>query len=131
MEELKYYTPDITDLRVGYEAEKKSMGGWVPFLFEQFTTFHEGDKLIDCLKREINEIRTPYLTKEQIEKEGWEDTGDHYLGFCNKQGVGLKYNFEKRKLSILKPAGGMKHELFIGTCPPINELRHICKLLGI
>lgn len=132
----KYFTPAIEDLRVGYEYEVKVLGISIENFIWTKAKIQSGDRLdyvANLIKffAENNHVRVPYLTKEQIEAEGWEEFNYAGPGYRNKEGVGLKYNFETKKLNILKPAGGFKHEVFIGTCPSINELRYICKLLNV
>src|SRR5687768_16490771 len=60
-----YFTPSIEEIRVGYECETINpvhRGEWYP------TTINKGNiswiEFLDC-------VRVPYLTKEQIEKEGF------------------------------------------------------------
>ena len=66
--ENKYFTPDIEDIHVGYEGE-------VSYLHEdKFTPFklRHAEETSDFLTGYYNrKVRTPFLTKEQIEKEGW------------------------------------------------------------
>lgn len=76
----KYFTPSVEDIRVGYECEiariivgeywdgiKMPEPEWMPL--------HITDLSLRTLKWDEesikNSIRVPYLTKEQIEKEGW------------------------------------------------------------
>lgn len=86
----KYFTPEIEDIRVGYECEMKQ---------PNFSYFRNGitrDTLLKILEKEEYKpyviqvfdfqmlkfsgldgvIRVPYLTKEQIEKEGWKCVSD-------------------------------------------------------
>jgi hypothetical protein len=74
MENDKYFTPDIEDLRVGYECDL--LGSKIVI-----EDRHDLDLSFD------HPLRTPYLTKEQIEAEGWKETISH--------GV-----FEKGRISI-------------------------------
>src|SRR6187399_1401013 len=62
----QYFTPAMEDLRVGYECESYNNHVWVKMIF---TT-----KDFDGLPLDIDGrwLRTPYITREQIEKEGWE-----------------------------------------------------------
>lgn len=88
--ENKHFTPEIKDLRVGYECEMKvyNEDRWVKLVFGNldFSTVLDRDKdgkysVPDCIK-------TPYLTKEQIESEGWKHIGGQLIS------VG-RQNFEK------------------------------------
>lgn len=100
-EQNKYYTPDISELHVGYECELslQSSTGWyifdfsgetptefIPFpdgpfrywskvpIIEKEDLFNPGREIqvfIDALKD--NRVRTKYLDKEDIESCGWEE----------------------------------------------------------
>lgn len=73
MENEKYYTPEIEDFYIGYEFEMEAGTGWSKQIFPDPWWNHGGmggiDTLIRCL--ESGNIRVPFLTREQIEKEGW------------------------------------------------------------
>lgn len=137
--ENKYYTPNIDDIYVGYEFEMDdTWGGWMKLTFteemlkaEPLVPLGSGSERAPWYHR----IRTPYLTKEQLEKEGW---------IQNK----LKYQFEKDIYLLYIANGddfetvGLNHEIVIvnkrfedsifrGRIPSINEYRYICKLLNI
>ena len=153
--ENKYYTPTIEDIYSGYEYERKKYGKW-----EKVTEFSNDYEYDDNPHYEImkdienGNIRVPFLTKEQIEEEGWKF---NYLGkndwFKGNIPI-LPYNevdypfelwfkldkywlgFYKsiHKIVILEkseeyPEG--ESVLFKGTIPSINEFRYISKLLGI
>ena len=69
--EDQYYTPEIEDITIGYECEllritigeydTKPDNIWVRSIVDKY-------EFINLSK---STTRTPYLTKEQIEKEGW------------------------------------------------------------
>jgi len=126
--ENKYFIPDIEDFRFGYEFERN------------YTKFHENwhsIKIVTYLDFEgleyyIDEglLRTPYLTKEQIEAEEWEYGGD------------TKYTWPSFKKGDYQMLFKNNHEIHIsdlihyntkyhGECKSINEFRFICKLLNI
>lgn len=175
MEELKYYIPDIEDIRVGYECEIHTMttggliimdmsdGGKSETICEPHIKCWESVKcgldpwnernpkdIIELLKN--GQIRTPYLTKEQIEAEGWmlkaksinlwfeSDTEkasslqELYRYKCYK--MYLNYGLHDHIITIKGDFDGgsdfnNSDTLFEGFCPSINELRYICKLLKI
>lgn len=145
--EKKYYKPEIEDIRVGYECEilsnhHTSKGEiaetvWSSYIFTPMTIETGNIKIKDVLGM-IFEVRTPYLTKEQIEAEGW--TAENLTGSFSKQ-IG-EYTFFIRKRSIddieivkIKTIeNGVKNSyrtIFNGKCPSINEFRYIIKLLNI
>jgi hypothetical protein len=139
--EGKYYTPSIEDIRVGYECERlsygesKSIKSWYPYIIKEFSTF--GEKPID-----FSIIRTPYLTKEQIEADGWK-LKDNVIGFnvpvFEKNNHWIMW-YEKEKFLKIMPIDPSKEKfidkmdiwmLYQGECKCINTFRTICKLLNI
>lgn len=156
---LKYSTPEISDLHVGYEGEYR-LGinyDWQPFIIENLYTDSNGAGVYeyeDYLKN--GNLRTPYLTKEQIEAEGWElyskgidlwfkkeilvENFD-WSGLSNLYGykpykLFLNYGLHDHKIHIKCDFSGGQDfansdTLFEGYCPSINEFRTICKLLKI
>ena len=138
----KYFVPDIEDIRIGYEGEinwnRAYEDKFVPFKIKiqdnDGTYTNEISDIIDALDDGYAEARTPYLTKEQIEAEGWKETSkynyekvdsnitayygnDHYLWIMHS---GITVNGEEYKANSFK-----------GECKSINEFRYICKLLKI
>lgn len=142
----KYFTPDIEDIRVGYELESHNwsmdeMGipelnydRWEKWVLNKADVKH-------FMKYGIRgSIRVPYLTKEQIEAEGWKlDFSRHItpgIGYC-KDNAELNYyhgyvtskNKHVRTTTILIRIDG--RDRYLGDCKSINEFRYINKLLGI
>lgn len=130
--ESKYYIPEIEDIHIGYECEVHihSYGQgwrWEPHIYPAGGT----------LPLEIKAVRTPYLTKEQIESEGWEDkTLKLNIGswIFEKDNWRATYMFTTKLMWMM----GLSEDklikvdsVFKGKCPSINEFRKICKLLGI
>jgi hypothetical protein len=146
----KYFTPSIEDIRVGYECEIErysyiySDGGpsqkvavWDPFVVTE-----------DYLARGYAEsyftgeqLRVPYLTKEQIEAEGWRfiehNKVINLLAFridINEHSwYELDYYTDSKTLLIDKYYcnGDDNLGLFNGSCKDINTFRYITKLLNI
>ena len=161
-ESLKYFVPEISDIRVGYECEiwwnynylPKDEWCSVKVLQESTKDFD----LYDFTSRiNKNEIRVPYLTKEQIEDEGWVRQ-NNYLDETKNQRFGgipdyeLKTEFGSLRLFIKdleKPYENISIErytksdhsnplslsgkwfVYRGICKDINTFRYICKLLNI
>lgn len=154
IDSLTYYTPSIEDIHVGYKCE----------VYGQSTTkliknisFHEVtvglhmevgksvgiNQIPNLIKKEY--IRTPYLTKEQIEKEGWVEDTDHpifsgSLSIKNDKATYLLRMIDKTNIRIIrytKPDHNniwkmqQRSTIYDGDCPSINEFRKIVKLLGI
>jgi|SRR6478609_893169 len=135
----EYYAPSIEDIRVGYECEIL----WNQDIFPEDSWYKVvvGDSstknfdLIDYEGRIANsKIRTPYLTKEQIVAEGWENIGIKMYSRESPRGklvftdcIGTEYFSDiTREEKSSNPVC-----LFSGYIPSINELRYISKLLNI
>jgi len=162
MMENKYYTPDIEDIRVGYEGEINWSRGYsetfVPFKItvqnEDFAYTGLLSEIVDAMDDGYAEVKTPYLTKEQIEAEGftfkgkgvddWYEMGIekafntdlHNFSGYKAYNVFLQYGKHDNRLKIRGDfSGGAKMNegevLFDGECKSINELRQILKLIHI
>lgn len=156
--ENKYYTPDITDLFIGYELEYKNImqeNIFKPEVCEQdmlniaYSIWEEND-YIETFE---NHIRTKYLDKEDIEKEGWV-FNQHGRGgllfsspknphvriegdkFIYEEGYSAEYTYslllrDSKKIEISRYIEFKNEVIYKGDCPSINELRKIMKYLGI
>lgn len=148
--DLKYYTPDIEDIRVGYEYEVYSEGlwedsvedflGWYEYKFSIGNCFRDIDDIKTLMKNRY--IRTAYLTKEQIEAEGWrkESTiiGNTPLEFVDDYHKSFEDGFYSFSINHLHystiyiwDVNDGTRTLYRGKCPSINEFRTIVKLLNI
>ncbi len=154
--ENKYFTPDITDIHVGYECEVKLThpdytGGWSFYKFgydipKDIILVENGI----TIKRPRFELRTAYLTKEQIEADGWGDVEEYRDGgtlvFKKKIAEQAYYELTFRGENIMTPSNWLiitkvwhlldtgkrlSKTLFDGECKSVNELRQIEKLLRI
>lgn len=146
--EDKYFTPDIEDIRVGYECEYYLGNSWHKHVVESLYTDRYGCGIFE-LEQYLQEgsLRVLYLTKEQIEAEGW-DYNINYealedsefpdeMGFLKEMSDGktqylLYYNPKTLKLRIEKiyDFAGLGW-VFKGECKDINTFRWICKLLNV
>ena len=85
----KYFVPEIEDLYIGYECEYKHNCtncvdiSWKPIIINQdflaggySESNYYGDEF----------LRTPFLTKEQIEKEDWKFIGEAVDIWFEKEG---------------------------------------------
>ncbi len=182
-QENKYYTPDVSELHVGYECEAcfSSYGGytiidcsepdkpwehhppvdkeaakhWTKFKLierEDIWTSNGRDHSTAVMCLNDKRLRTQYLSREQIEAEGW-DTVKELPRWTEKQpiiyGSGYKnammaIDFENHLIWVgpkdpTKSMDGTQDEydyppnkgMFRGECKSINEFRKIIKLLGI
>lgn len=134
----KYFTPDIEDVRIGYECEWQSRppdeNSWGK------VTFKSGYSLPDEIS--IKYYRVPYLTKEQIAREGFtilKKSDNNYIYAELKRGhiydVELRYDMAHTTLAVYnifdKTHEHLKLPAFYGECKDINTFRYVCKLLGI
>jgi len=129
--ENKYYTPSIEDIHVGYICQTNDRNtdnpNWIDKIF-----FLDDFESLDSY---LHFYRTPYLTKEQIEAEGWVEMSPPIISISRefrnipfiKDGYRLDYNINSNQLAITIS----REFLFYGECKSINELRIICKLLNI
>lgn len=133
--ENKYFTPDIEDICIGYECEKKcNIIGAHSIEVEQVWlnyTIHY-DKDFTNIENDIVDYRVPYLTKEQIEDEGWKydlDQTDGTITFVKKvkgRYYELHFNSKKKEVLINHSSDSLPFK-----CKDINTFRKIIKLLGI
>ena len=129
MENKMYYTPTIEDLRVGFEFEFKNdpppEDDWKGDIVECFDNLQWLDGWIND-----GRIRVPYLTKEQIEKEGWTVVASRrrwHVHVVTKKYHGV-YDLHTKWLSVWETERGLP--LYRGTCRCINDFRLIMKLIG-
>lgn len=138
--QYKYYTPSIEDIRIGYFYEQNALLGinsdnsglreW------QSTQISNPVNLYDILikiQKEPKTIRTPYLTKEQIESKGWNSDGIHFWKneYSNTKLYVSNVIGEKHHIVIYRVTTGSKTPsiLFTGYCPSINEFKYITEYL--
>lgn len=135
-----YYIPDIEDLRVGYVYEQWAEGRpgypeWLPHC-----KIEDLEELYN-IEQYNHKIRTPYLTKEQIEKEQWsiddKRTDNNYI-WATRWLAELRYDVGECILVVYKywnpPAAQLPREVvphFVGRCKSVNEFRTIMKFLDI
>lgn len=138
MEKEKYFVPEISDLRIGYECEadisfytNAPKPTWNKNIFtgvgQEIIKYHAWGM-----------YRTKYLTKAQIESEGWKFNGTGVIGADNKEIEVYNqknYGLRKYKNEFITIAQFKENQLmdilYKGSCKSINELRQIQKLLEI
>ena len=134
--ENKYFTPNIEDIRVGYECEWL---GAKDLKHEYIQIKMDGDWLNIAINSGIQFFRVPYLTKEQIEAEGWKPEGritpkQFKKNIDNDSYYELTLN-EDNQIVITKAfTDGWSWKwspFYSGECKDINTFRYICKLLKI
>ncbi len=146
--EQKYFTPDIEDIRVGYELEYNLSGEDWNKITVNLSDFYTG-VVAEFGKENTKGLRVPYLYKEQIENEGWDmqnvlredDNGNDMFstGFVktidenhwyelileDDHKIFMQYKWYRNSVAQIW------RTIFYGECRCINEFRWICKLLGI
>ena len=146
----KYFVPDIEDIRVGYEFElikyssnnyglNKSECSWTKHTLKKEDIFSSGykeDSFLETCISYLNSkhLRVPYLTKEQIEAEGWREVSKFRYEKINSN-ITIYYGND-HYLWIMHPATTILGEKYLansfkGEIKSINEFRYICKLLKI
>ena len=133
-EELKYYIPSLDDIRIGYECEVYEQSTdklipqreWYKAVISWGQITRKTIAITNC-KRLIkeNHLRTQFLTKEQIEAEGWKGEKP---GIFNKGENLLMWWDWLNRIEI--DTGGCENG-YGGECRCINDFRLICKLLKI
>ena len=141
--ENKYFTPDIEDLYVGYKLEIKGKHdiNWQPVVLGKDVIWHQFTH-IENLGQAMEQLRVPYLTKEQIEAEGWRQEliypngtfimmlGDKHKGFECMFADGDTQIVITRVWSMYDDKF-LRDNIYKGNCKCINQFRLIIKLLGI
>ena len=123
--ENKYYTPELEDLFIGYEI-KRYIAGSGDSYENIILNKIELEWCLNCYNTNCQKgwLRTPYLTKEQIESEGWV-----YIKAFNSFNKN-EYNVRLLDNNQLRVSAG-EFSTLIFKCPSINEFRKIIKLLEI
>jgi hypothetical protein len=131
----RYYTPEIGEIHVGYVCEKyEILIGEFDKILPSPQWYKHVILNIDCINflKLINEkkLRTLYLSKKQIEDEGWKfEQGDNAEMTFLKERYRVIYNFDTYQLWI---DDAITNGQILGGmfCNSINEFRLIFKLLG-
>ena len=139
---MKYFTPDISDIRIGYKCDHSSMGLTFdkhnPNIVLDDDDLVYDEELAQCDVADITYagfiegslsgfVRTKYLTDEEIEKEGWRPVGGILF---RKDNYTLGYREDDRILKIATFSED-SYNLYFGECKDINTFKWICKLLKI
>lgn len=140
----EYFTPSIEDIRVGYECRMIN----TYFLRNEWENQSHWTELKPLSREQVGSIikhtknafvvRVPYLTKEQIEEEGWEEfgeSGEYIKGttIMRWSTITAGSKLINTHLHIMEHLTDLDadHTKYSGPCKDINSFRYICKLLGI
>lgn len=156
--EMSYYTPTIEELHIGYQCEITYAKDLIGTRDEYFFKYIVEPQYFN--ERDYVAIRTPFLTKEQIEAEGWEEVSvQHRWGSSTYyklikeitiEDEDQEYTGREYRLSCtFKPNAllfidkhpmyyGKTHydgyactQIFQGKISSINEFRTLMKWIGI
>lgn len=138
----KYFVPKLEDLREGYVYEYQEYDEEIDNYIDKWnkSIFDSRNGLGHDLEHTFREgkVRVPYLSKEQIEAEGWipitEGNIDQWYRDDKHLALKLYYNLgPKQDKIIIRIWQEISHgnQLFLGECKCINTFRYICKLIGI
>jgi len=153
-QENKYYTPDVENIRYGYEMEWLNKANESSFVLDgvDVDTWTKWDYefqglSLNGIRNMIADkrLRVPYLTKEQIEELGWKHIGTMRDGGTTTYQIKDKYTLDYRETNqILKGTeryreitikelteNHMFKHLITVECKSINDLRYLMKLLKI
>ena len=152
LKDNNYYVPNKEDIFIGYECEiqkTQTTSGWQKHIWYDENFFDLEDNII--------RIRTKYLSKEDIENEGYERQ-NNWFDETKTQRLGMipdykketdfgsirlylgDFDFPHQYVSIeiyVKAKEGdvfnmsMKHFVYHGKIKSINEFRKLCKMLEI
>ena len=134
--ENKYFTPNIEDVYIGYELEWKCKirnQDWEKTICDTdlIAIIYDEYEHADFEEPYNEQFRVPYLTKEQIEAEGWKLLSeDKYLQFI-KPDYSISYVEKLHLLTVIALEEKQSDVKYSGTCKDINTFRKIIKLLGI
>ena len=141
MEDIKYYTPKIEDLFEGYEFEHQEYDEFVDVYTDNWVKsgFDSRGGLGHDLTHDFNDgrVRVPYLSKEQIEAEGWKYLGGFwwewpikdsiYVEEFSNRTLDFRLNFSSPDKYLIMEAYERNsfdwERVFAGPCPTVNELR--------
>lgn len=139
-----YFTPSIEDIHVGYEYEMLSDTCYNCGTPDERHELRWNEEIAHMVHPSFLQpllkdrtIRVPYLTKEQIEKEGWEISITHWVTFTKGNYAGII--LPDRRVEILlqdvlldeRTEQSSNGRLYLGQCKDINTFRKLMKLLGI
>ncbi len=124
----EYFTPDITDIRIGYECVDSYTK------VRKIIQPDDIESIILNITTGLSTIETPFLTKEQIEAESWEfkdsfNYEDELREIFKKAEFIMEYNYKNNELIIRKGSWYPEETKYQGICPSINEFRYITENL--
>lgn len=123
--ENKYYVPDITEFREGFEYELKMDGNWYPM----------SSPFYPLVNNSGLEYRVKYLDKEDIESFGFEfnKTFQNFIIVTDSNDTIFLNMYSDYNVLIGKDYGmGCKESiLFKGVIKNKSELQQVLKMIGV
>lgn len=154
MNKEKYFVPEESDLRLGYEYETNFNveNKWKKKIINDLgcesdgcgelqdlltLIYYNNSDLLNYQLNYANRVRVPFLTKEQIKAEGWKEIFNRHDGFgkysyFQKGTTHITFQEKEHLIEIHNDEDYDEHKTWYnGKCRCINEFRTICKLLEI
>jgi len=145
-QQSKYYTPDISELHVGYECEIGTSWGFCKGKFPEVLTYdtltgfaiQKATGLMDVFK--AGSLRTKYLDQSDIESCGWIKDWDENSNYSDCYKLLTKSDINGQSDDewvlwqydkIVSISNELSNRCFDGECKSINELRKIMEWLNI
>jgi formyltetrahydrofolate hydrolase len=146
MEENKYYTPELGELYFGFSFEVYNSND--RYFFEGAEGWYKASMDFGVLGNLINlqrlildkQVRVPYLTKEDIEAEGFKKVGDQFESIKTYLGIGtgddkklcIYFDEEDYMVDIwYRSNRGDLYTKFEGVIKNKSEFRKILKMIGV
>jgi len=145
-QQSKYYTPDISELHVGYECEIGTSWGFSKGKFPEVLTYdtltgfaiQKATDLMDVFR--AGSLRTKYLDQSDIESCGWIKDWDENSNYSDCYKLLTKSDINGQSDDewvlwqydkIVSISNELSNRCFDGECKSINELRKIMEWLNI
>jgi hypothetical protein len=145
-QQSKYYTPDISELYVGYECEIGTSWGFSKGKFPEVLTYdtltgfaiQKATDLMDVFR--AGSLRTKYLDQSDIESCGWIKDWDENSNYSDCYKLLTKSDINGQSDDewvlwqydkIVSISNELSNRCFDGECKSINELRKIMEWLNI
>ena len=135
-QQSKYYTPDISELHVGYEYELRDviMGDEVWYKWVMTS------RMLYAIEDNHHRFRTKYLDQSDIESCGWIKDWDENSNYSDCYKLLTKSDINGQSDDewvlwqydkIVSISNELSNRCFDGECKSINELRKIMEWLNI
>ncbi len=126
MNRSKYYTPDISEFRVGFECEWYTIDNYYPFIIRIWDF-----EIINRYQHDLKDFRVKYLDEEDLLDLGFTYVRDSYAGYYIKDNIQLAWFYDKSGVEITErtKSGIGNKRLFSGKIKNKSELKQILKMI--